>query len=84
MIKSKFTHMPLLSVKSLSIRVKNVVRKAVVECVAPGCGRWFRNRSGYTKHYNTYHREKVVDDACIMDEFNGADSSYIPKRCLRR
>ena len=33
-----------------------IIRRPVIECEIPECGRWFKNRSGYTKHRKTFHR----------------------------
>ena len=36
--------------------MRKVFKKPIIECPEPGCGRWFKNRSGFTKHFNTFHR----------------------------
>ena len=36
--------------------LRSVYRPPTLKCSFLGCGRWFRNHSGRTKHINTFHR----------------------------
>lgn len=68
-------------VDGLHRSTRRLFRRPVIECSSPGCGRWFRRQSGYTKHYNTFHKglnyAKGDDDLGVIEAGIGMDGKFI-------